>query len=73
MIEVYKTHNGWQFRMKVHGTTLLESVHFYASKLEATRVVAELLRYNRQFERVIFVDENHRTVTAVLSGEGNAS
>lgn len=71
MIEVYQTSVGWQFRMKVHGVTLLESKHYYNTKLQATRAVAALLRYNRQFERVIFLDENNRSITVDLSGAGN--
>ena len=71
MIKVYQTSVGWQFRMKVHGTVLMESLYYYETKLKATRAVAALLRYNRQFERVIFLDENNRSITVDLSGAGN--
>ena len=40
MIEVYQTSVGWQFRMKVHGTVLMESLYYYETKLKATRAVA---------------------------------
>ena len=79
MIEVYKTHNGWQFRVYVHGVVLLESVYFYATRLEAARVVAELLRAGKHFmvpatfPRVLFTDANNRAISVDLSGEGNAS
>ena len=61
-----------------HGVVLLESVHFYASRLEAARVLAELLRAGKHFmvpatfPRVLFTDANNRAITVDLSGEGNA-